>query len=114
MGISMRRGSDGGSGGHLADASDDPEFSQSHPCLFAFLVAETWETGEKRATGTLLVFVDDGKWKACLSDRDGGRVAFVSASTAKGLLDASEAGLDAGTLDWRRKTANPPGRPRRP
>lgn len=53
-------------------------------------------------TGTVLVFAEDGKWKACLNDRDGGYYAFASSDSLVGLVEALERGLKGGGLDWRK------------
>lgn len=71
------------------------------PTTHEFLCLERWPDGSSRRTGTLLLFVDQGMLKACVTDRDGGLVAFVSGNTLPGLLDALERGLSADTLDWR-------------
>jgi hypothetical protein len=55
-----------------------------------------------RKTGTVLVFAEQGKWKGCLNDRDGGNYAFVSSDSLLGLVDALEKGLKQGGLDWRK------------
>jgi len=71
------------------------------PALAEFLSLSRWEDGEARETGSVTVFVDAGMWKACLSDKDGKRVAFLSARTPEGLFEALEEGLQADRLDWR-------------
>lgn len=57
--------------------------------------------GANRKVGTLLVFAEDGKWKACLNDRDGGNYCFASSDALEGLLEALDRGLQSGGLDWR-------------
>lgn len=47
------------------------------------------------------MFAEDGKFKSCVNDREGGYYAFVSSDTLDGLLDALEKGLRDGSLDWR-------------
>lgn len=73
------------------------------PALWEFLTATSWPPpdGGPRTVGTVLLFVETGRWKACLRDRECGQVAFVSAASAEGLLDALDAGLTNGSLDWR-------------
>jgi hypothetical protein len=55
--------------------------------------------------GTLLLFVEAGRLKGCLNDRDMARSVFVSAESLEGLLDAMETGLADETLEWRAKPA---------
>jgi hypothetical protein len=71
------------------------------PALVEYLLSDKWDDGKVRVTSTLLLFVDQGEWKACLNDRDGGRVAFVTAGTVAGLLGALEEQLQAGSAEWR-------------
>lgn len=81
------------------------EWSKGLPTLAEFLSALTWEDGTSREPGTMLVFSEDGAWKACLHDRTAQLQVFVSAATPGGLLAALEKGLAGGSLDWRRKKA---------
>lgn len=76
------------------------EFWRPYPVLRDFLTL-TGVGGANRKTGTLLVFAEDGKWKSCLNDRDGGNYCFASADTVEGLLEALDKGLRSGVLDWR-------------
>lgn len=71
-----------------------------YPTLHDFLTLTGW-AGKQRKSGTVLVFAEDGKWKCCLNDRDGGHYCFVSSDSLAGLLGALEGGLKGGTLDWR-------------
>jgi len=88
-----------GSGGGFQAASD-PEFKRKWPTLSDFLTLTGW-AGKQRKSGTILLFAEDGKWKSCVNDRDGGHYAFLSADSFWGLLDALEASLKGGGLDWR-------------
>lgn len=47
------------------------------------------------------LFAEEGMWKCCLSDNDGGRYAFLSSKTLEGLLRVVEAALKAGSVEWR-------------
>jgi len=85
-------------GGFLA--ASDPEFKRKWPTLSDFLTLTGW-SGKQRKSGTLLLFCEDGKWKSCVNDRDGGHYAFCSADSFWGLLDALEGSLKGGGLDWR-------------
>lgn len=76
-------------------------WARRYPALAEYLDADKFPDGSARKTSTLLVFVDDGVLKACVSDRAESRVAFFSASTFEGLLDAVEVGLSTDNADWR-------------
>lgn len=69
--------------------------------LGEFILAETWPDGSERTPGSLVVFREGFKLKACLSDKDQGTIAFVSAGTWDELLELAEAGLRSQQLDWR-------------
>lgn len=94
VGPSATRGDDG------ADAACDELLRRQCPTLHEYLVLRGLG-GKQRKTGTVLVFAEEGKWKACINDRDGGFYAFVSSDNLPGLLEALERGLKGGGLDWR-------------
>jgi len=92
-----------------AVAAGDPGFVSKCPSVWAYLHSTVWEDGSPREPATLILLVDLGRWKVCLSDRANNRVAWLSADTLGGLLEGLEAGLVEDKLDWRRAKA-PPGR----
>jgi hypothetical protein len=69
--------------------------------VVSFLVQSKWEDGSSRVTGTVMLFVEGGCWKAWAHNRDSGEGAFLSALTLEGLLKSLDAGLESGQLDWR-------------
>ncbi len=71
------------------------------PAITEFLTAIVWDDGTPRLRGSLILFSEEGLWKLCLSDKDSGRVAFVTAQTPVEVFGAAEKGLAAGSLDWR-------------
>jgi hypothetical protein len=75
----------------------------ARPALSAMLCDETYADGGARKTATLLLFTDGGAFKACLRDRDADETAWVSGEGLEGILDALEAGLQGGRLDWRKE-----------
>lgn len=79
------------------------DFEMKWPNLFSHLFDEVYEDASKRATSTLLFFVERGILKACLNDRDTGRVVFISTGSISDALDALEAGLSEENLDWRKR-----------
>jgi len=101
MGLALRKGHDGDTDSPLANACDDRDFFDRYGLLGSWLCADEWEGGGRRNTSTLLVFVDQGTWKAAFTDRDKGRITFISASTFQGLLQALETGLQEGRIEWR-------------
>lgn len=110
MGLVRRSVETGGSSRPESQWSGVDEFCRDFPTLSEFLRTVSWPDGTSRETGTLLLFVQDGCLKACLSDRDAHLVAFASAASLGGLLAALERGLVADTLDWRRTAGAKGGR----
>ena len=79
----------------------DPRIEKAYPALWDYLTTSTTSAGKVRRTTTVLVFVDEGSWKACVNDRDTGEVGFVSSDTAMGLLEALERTLAGDAMEWR-------------
>lgn len=90
----------GGGGADNYDAAMDEWLDHAAPTLHQFLVLRGWG-GRQRKPGTIRLFAEEGKWKACLNDNEAGRYAFVSGSSLLGLLEAVEKGLAGKGLDWR-------------
>lgn len=88
----------GGAGGYLA--AHDPAFAETYPVLCQWLTLVGLR-GTQRKSGTLLLFAEEGKWKGCINDRDGGRYAFVSAESVAGLLEGLDRSLKLGNIEWR-------------
>jgi hypothetical protein len=77
------------------------------PLLNEFFREGAYEDGAKRARPTLLLFIEDGMWKARLLDRDNDEAAWLSANTLIELLERFEGGLGMEGLEWRKA---PPAR----
>lgn len=77
------------------------DWGRKYPLVCEFLSTSVWEDGSSREPGSLTLFVQDGRWKACLNCKDTNRVAFVSSETPTDLLSMIEKGLDGDRLDWR-------------
>lgn len=91
----------------------DEAFHKAYPALAEFLSLEEWEPGTERQRGTLTLFWEDGLFKASVNDRDAEQVAFVTKRAFKGLLEAIEKGLVAGSLDWRKSWQKGKGKGRK-
>lgn len=86
-------------------------WERTYPTLFEYLTLYRWEDGQPRQTATLLIFFEDGAWKACLNDREHARSAWAAGGTPLGALQALEEAVCDDTVDWRRR--KPQGRPSR-
>lgn len=98
----MRRPSSGGGAtGDAADAAAPGKVLGKLLAVWEFLTETEWGEGEPRRTGTVLLFVEDGRVKVCANDRDSDSVCFVSGSTPDEALGSLDQGLRDGDLDWR-------------
>lgn len=84
-------------------AAQDEEFQATYPELFEYLTATCFDDdpAAPRQTSTLLLFAQDGVWKANLRDRAEGVCAWVAAPTLLGLLAVLEDELKTGEVVWR-------------
>jgi hypothetical protein len=64
-------------------------------------VQPVWEDGTTRVPGTLLIFSEQGRLKACLGDRDSESVGFVTLQGGLDPLDELEGALRDDRIDWR-------------
>lgn len=89
--------------GPQAYAAEPDGLIGEFPLLAEYLTATFYE-GEpvgSRQTGTLLVFAQDGSWRAVLRDRAENRCLWVTAATWEDLLPALENALGDPSSIWR-------------
>lgn len=98
---------DNGAGSQMARV-EATLFSTEFSTLTEWLVENVWEDGTTRETSTLLVFMEEGRWKGCLHDRDGHRSVFLTAGSPEDLFKALDEGLREDSLDWRAKAPRAP------
>jgi hypothetical protein len=79
----------------------DAKALEVYPALWEYMSEASWGEGKPRELATLLLFLDGGRLKAMLNDRDSGRVAFVTGCSLEEVLEALEGGLVSSSLDWR-------------
>lgn len=72
------------------------------PAILEFLTGSLWDDGSSRVPGTLRLFVEDGRWKVCLSEDAVGRFAFLSGCTPEDVLTAADTALSRDQVEWRR------------
>jgi hypothetical protein len=78
----------------------DPVFLRRCPALHEFLTL-TAVDGVARATSSISLFADGGRWKASLADKDAEASLYVTADSVDGLLDALEEAAKDPDADWR-------------
>lgn len=80
-------------GGILADC----------PTMVEWLASAEWEDKTPRTTSTLLIFIEEGRWKGCFTDRDAEKCIWATSESLGGLLALFEGDLVDGTGEWREK-----------
>jgi len=90
-----------GSGNGVLGHPDCGAWGTTYPALWEFVSLAAWEDSSVRATGTLMVLVDQGQLKLWLHDRDSNLSAFVSGSSPDEAFTRAETGLVACSLEWR-------------
>lgn len=74
------------------------------PTLLEYLATMKWEDGKPRKTSTAMIFVDQGRLKVCIHDRDLRRSCFVTGESWEEVWEATERGLKQDTVEWRKDT----------
>jgi len=85
-------------------AATDKDFAKAHPALVEFMTLRKMDDGSPRQTSSLLIFCEDGVWKACLSERERELTLWAAGDTVAELLEAMEATLQSPAPQWRTKT----------
>ncbi len=86
--------------GQLGPVVSTPGFVDLFPHLAEFLV-KSRGGGQKPTTGTITMFLEQGRFKFCLNDRPNSRSTFVSGSTLQETLANAEAMLCSHRAKWR-------------
>ena len=81
----------------------DVTLASTCPTLACYLGADSWPDGEVRQRSTLIVFYEEGQYKACLSDKDTCMTLWASARSFEGVPEALEARLTEDSPDWRKQ-----------
>jgi len=107
----LQRAAEGDSTRRVESNVESREWAKKHPALFEYLTELKYPDGGSRTTATLLLFVEDGVWKACLKDRDTSRSLWMAAGSPQEVMRDLEAALASGEVDWRKDKAwTPPGK----
>jgi len=72
-----------------------------YPLLLSYLMDERYEDGSPREKSALSVFVEDGRLKVALNDKDCRRSLYVASDGLQGGLKAMESLLGTGKAEWR-------------
>lgn len=80
------------------------DFLEHFPCLADFLTCVN-VGGKRRDPGTLLLFVEEGQFKAMLHDKDRGMTGWLTIHNTSCFFQEVEIALNGEDVDWRRKKA---------
>jgi hypothetical protein len=88
-------------GGESVEVVADEDFMGLYPHLWTYLTQMTWEDGTARLPSPVTIFVQHGKWTACLTEKNWGLILFATADRVEGLWEALDARLGDPKADWR-------------
>lgn len=71
------------------------------PLLMEMLTTDRWDDGTPRLPSAISLFIEDGRWKAAINDKDLRASLYVTADTLVGALKALESALASPSPDWR-------------
>jgi len=91
----------GGDGPGDFEIGDFGTMSQ-YPHVVDFMRQLAWEDGSRRLAGTILLTVEDGRWKAWLHDNDSKASSWLSGDTLAALFESMEDMLLSGAGEWRK------------
>ncbi len=84
-----------------------PIFMEDWPDLYKFL-QNSRGSGQNPTTGTVTLFIENGRFKLCLNDRPNARSCFVTADTLTQALETADVGIRGDLLRWRKKGYHKP------
>jgi hypothetical protein len=77
------------------------------PHVRDFLCVPVWDDGSPRQVGSITLFCDEGRMKACANDKDAQLMCFVSGESLEAVFASLEAVLASGGGDWRAMKQGP-------
>lgn len=98
----VERGSSARSGGEAVESKGVAAMRQELPAVYEYLTLAKMPDGNERQVATLIVFIEDGRWKVCLSDRETDRTLWMSGDTLEDCLLSLDQAIQTGDANWRR------------
>jgi hypothetical protein len=80
---------------------DHPKEFLERQDLCDFLTVTQWEDGTPRETGTLSLYMQNGRLGVCITDKAQGRMAFITISLQGSILDEIDHALGDEDLVWK-------------
>lgn len=99
--MAMSRSSGASAAGNKMATVADEKLRVAFPRVHEFLTEREWDDAKPRKTGTVMILVEDGWWKAWVHDRDGKASSWFSGTSLDDVLKAVDDALDGGTVAWR-------------
>lgn len=88
-------------------------FVWDYPCVLEFMSLSSWEPGVVRLPGTVMILLDESRWKLWAHDRDSSESLFVSGETLESCFQSLEQHLSSGSGEWRRDKGSSSGNGRK-
>ena len=90
-----------GGGGDGVAVAEDGDFMGLYPTLWKFLTTLQWDDGSPRQPSTVSIFMQGGRWTACLTEKNWDLILFATADRVEGLWEALDGRLADPAADWR-------------
>lgn len=88
--------------GGSAGSAVDGDFAERFPILHEFITATADDAGAPRKTATVMLFSEDGRFRAVLHERQHGLSLWRDAESVQGCFEGLEAALASGRAEWRK------------
>lgn len=89
-------------GGEDTEADAAPEaITELFPQLWAFLTSTKWEDGTPRQPSTVSIFMQAGRWTACLTEKNWDLILFATSDRLEDVWESLDARLSDPKADWR-------------
>lgn len=113
MGVLRRVDKAPGGVGAVGPDAHDVLMEGTFPSIWEYLSTDAWPDGSARQSSTLTIFVEGGRVKVCLSDRENDRSAWASGESLEEAAMSLERALGQDTVEWRKRPQTPPPRQRK-
>lgn len=77
------------------------DLAERSPVLAQYLTADLWPDGKPREHSSLIIFVEGGSFKVCLSDKSTNKSLWCTCRSFDEIPEALECRLTEELVDWR-------------
>ena len=85
----------------------DEDFMGLYPSLWSHLTQTTWDDGTPRLTSAVTLFMQAGRFTACVVEKNWDLILFATADKLEGIWEAVDARLSDPKADWRANRRGP-------